>query len=154
MLSGDARASVGDGEQRLVSIRRHANVDRRCLGSILDRVVNDIRDRLAEHQTIGGDRHAVRHVDREPLIPLFRKNPERRHHVAGELPEVDAFAREPDGAGVAMRQAQQCVDEIRQAVDLFEHAADGFFVFRRCTGFAEPDLTNAANHGERRSELV
>jgi len=53
-----------------------------------------------------------------------------------------------------VRQAQQCVDEIRQPIDLFEHAAHGFFVFCWRPGFPESGFTNATDDGQRCAELV
>ena len=84
---------------------------------MLDRVIDDVGDRLTQHQTIGGDRHAIGHAEREPLIPLVRENPERGYHVASELPQIDRFAQHSDSARVSVRQTQPRVDEIRQAID-------------------------------------
>ena len=88
------------------------------------------------------------------MIPLFGENSERRHDVASEPPEIDRLAREPNGARVPMRKPQERVDQMCQTIDLFEHAAHGFLVFRGRTRFAQSDFSYAADHGQRRAELM
>ena len=53
-----------------------------------------------------------------------------------------------------MRESEQRVDQCREAIDFFEHAAHRFFVLRRTARFSESLFADAANHRERRAELV
>jgi hypothetical protein len=46
------------------------------------------------------------------------------------------------------------VSASRQAIDLFEHAAHGFFVFCRRPRFSESRFTNATDDGQGGAELV
>jgi hypothetical protein len=74
--------------------------------------------------------------------------------LAREIAEVEDIERETNRSGVATRQAQQRLDETRQAIDLFQHAADRLFVLRRRSRVAQSHFADAANDGERRPELV
>ena len=88
------------------------------------------------------------------MTAFFRENPERRDHVASKLSEIDRARREPDGARVSVGQTQERVDKVGETVDLLEHAAHRLLVLRWRARFAESGLTNTANDGQRRAELV
>ena len=73
----DSRPLIQDGHDRLIPRRLDANVYLRGSRAVFDGVVDDVRDRLAKHETIGCHPDAVRRVDVESLMPLFRENTER-----------------------------------------------------------------------------
>src|SRR5437773_8273818 len=91
----DSRPLIEDGYHRVIARRLDANLYLRAWRAVLDRVVDHVRDRLPKHETIGRHADALRDVDVEPLMPLFRENTERRHDVAHQLRQVNRLARKP-----------------------------------------------------------
>jgi hypothetical protein len=123
MFGRDAGPAIFNAEQRCVALHHEPNVDRRFVRTVLDRVVDDVGDSLAQDETIGLDDDAAGEIEREPLMPFVGKNGERRRGLLRQLPKIDALARQLDRSGISVREAQQRVDEVRQPVDLFEDAA-------------------------------
>ena len=77
-----------------------------------------------------------------------------RDHFLGQLAQIHDVHREPGEPALRTGQRQQTVDEIRQPVDLLEHAADHRPVRRLVVPLAQPDLAHTAHRGQRRAQLV
>src|SRR5258708_9377351 len=86
VFSRDPGPFVANSEMYVVPIRVHANTDRRIPRAVFDRVIDHIRDRLAQHQPVSGNRNALRAIDRHPLIALFRENPQDTPTTPRKLP--------------------------------------------------------------------
>ena len=52
VLGGDTCPLVSDTQHGAIAVHTHTNVDRRGLWAVLDRVVDDVRDRVAQHELI------------------------------------------------------------------------------------------------------
>src|SRR5213593_2781681 len=102
IAGGDARALVGDVHDGPIAVHTNMDVDGRTGRTVLDRVVEEIRDRLAKDETIEGRDRAIGGVDSDSLVALLGKNRERRHDIARELAQVDGLSRESYGSRVSM----------------------------------------------------
>ena len=89
VLRRDPRPLVFDGQNGLVSGPLDAESNPRPGRAVLDRVIEHIRDRLAQHQTIRRHDHAIGDVEDKPLIALLREDPERAGNLSRQLPEID-----------------------------------------------------------------
>src|SRR5581483_6945595 len=66
-----ARAFVAHLEDGTIAVGGHLDQDARSAGTVFDRVVDDIREGLAEHQTVDGRHDRLRCLDVEPLAPFL-----------------------------------------------------------------------------------
>jgi hypothetical protein len=114
-------------------------------------IVDYVGDRLAQHEPIDGDDGGFGCGQGEALAALLRKDAQRRDDLARQLSEVEAFAHQADGAGIAVGQAQQRVHESGQAIDLLEHAADNVPVFGGSAHVAHGALADAPDHRQGRA---
>jgi len=90
VLRRHAWAMVGNGQDGLAPLGTHADVDGRARWSVLDRVVHDVGDGLAEHQPVGGYRDAIGRIDRNLLPAFLRQDPMTtpRHESAAPHPPL------------------------------------------------------------------
>ena len=93
MLGWDARTLVGDRHQTFIRNAIDSHRDRGTIRTVLDGVVEHVRDRLPQHQSIGSDCHLDRRVNDDLLVALFGKNAQRCRDISGELIEIDGLAK-------------------------------------------------------------
>ena len=100
-----------DAELPVLSLRAHG--DRRSRRSVLDRVADEIAERLAQPPAIGGHRHRLRRcIEREPLLSLLGQDLVVRDDLAEERPHVEVLGLERDRALLEARHLEQVLGEL------------------------------------------
>ena len=150
----DAGTGVAHLENRVPGRDGHAEPDLAFGRRVPNGVVHEVDHRLPQRDPIAAAVRAGRVLDGHRLPLLLGEHPEMRGHLVGQRPEVDGSERQREIAAVGARHQQQPVDEPRQPVGLLEHALDDLLVGAGIARLAQPDLSDAADGGQRRPQLV
>ena len=89
-------------------------------------------------------------LDRQRLPFFFRQDSEVGHDVLGKRREIHALERERLLMRAGTRQREQAIDQLREAIDFLEHAADDAAIRGLGPVAPQPDLPDAANRRQRR----
>ena len=76
------------------------------------------------------------------------------HHILGQPQQINVLEIHPGLPCLGARQRQQTVDQTRQTVHLFQHAADDRPVLPVIAMSAQAHFANAADGGQWRPQLV
>ena len=120
---------------------------------VLDRVVDQVDEGLAQDEAVDLRHHAVVAAHLDALALLLRENLEQRRGFPGQLEQPPLHAAE-DGAGVRSREEEKAGHEARQPVYLLEHAADRLAVPLWVLVLLQRDFTHGADRGEGSPQLM
>src|SRR5262249_43591150 len=151
----DAGAGVLNFNHRTaVGCRRCGDTDYAVLRRVLDGVVEQIGDALAEDASVTMRCHTAIELYSQILVLLLGEHPETVRNGGDELTQVHGHAGQRNTPGLRPREQEEILDEPREAIDLLEHAPDDLAIALRTQRSLERDLSDTANGGERGAQLV
>ncbi len=152
---GNPHARVGDGDPGFARRGFDAHDDPAARLRVAQAVLEQVVQHLLEAPGIGEDVHRqARHLGRE-LEPAVAGGGSKVLDGFGDEPaEIQVREREGDAPALAARQEEQVLRDPREMPDFEDGVPDRLAVLLRRTLFFERHLEGAAEHGERRAQLV
>jgi hypothetical protein len=159
----NARSAIGDGDLDDIAFLHRGHFDIRLLAgfcaaslrrSILDRVVDEIGDGLAEQLPVGADEDRTFGVGLEHETALLRDWLVKLGHVAKKRGDVESFAVFAPRARLDAGDGEKCVEGLDQAIGLLDGSLERLAIDRLAIRLAKRGLDAVAQAIERRLEIV
>src|SRR5437870_3840025 len=152
---GDAGAGVLHFDHRIAANGRcGSDTDHAVLRRVLDGVVEQIGDALAEDAGVTMRCHTAIELYGQVLVLLLGEHPETVRNGGDELTQIHGDASQRNTPGLRPREQQEILDQPCESIDLLEHAADDLTIALGTQRSLERDLSDTANGGERGAQLV
>jgi hypothetical protein len=153
-LGGNADAVVADVEYRIGALALDAQGDAPAARGVLDGVVEQIHDHLLEARPVALHRHPARSCAGDTQLLVLGEQTHLIGGGAGQLRQVKAHPFGRGFTGIQARQREQTLDDLGEARDLLEHAAEGLTGLTLQPLILRQALKLPAHDGERRAQLV
>jgi len=88
VLRRNAWSFVGDRQDPVRGIAVHDNDNAGPGRSVLDGVVDEVRNRIAQDETISDHGHRCRRLDAEPLMAVVGENRQRGGHLRRQIGKI------------------------------------------------------------------
>ncbi len=133
-FGGNSGARIAHIDKRALRRLRHSDLDLAAGRTVLDRIIDEIEERLPQHDSIADParNHVEPYLNR--LILFFGQNTQLFGNFLREFRNVNGVDRKTLLAGIRARKHQETIDQKRKPIDFFEHTADDFAV----RGFVAP----------------
>jgi len=152
VIGGDAGAAVGDAELPAILRAGQPDVDHRPRGGVLQRVAEQVVERLPQGALVeaGGRRGAC--LDAELDTAGLGDGAQPRRGLADQLRQIAELAIEAEVAhGLEIEERAR---ERAEAVDVVAHGAQGVAELLGGALLAQGEIDLGAEHGQRRAQLV
>lgn len=152
-----ARSAVAHSNPQQSVLATREEVDGGTARRVAERVHDEVADDLSEPSRIGGhDGRRSRRVDDDALLPLLGDHAVVRRDLRDEGRGIDLLRLDGDASLLELRHLEELFGESLEPLHVPSRGVEELALCprERSGMLAQQELQGAAQHGERRAELV